>query len=125
MGLEVVGVLSNDPVLASFPDEEKKSSFVDAPTDMIGVEEEMAHSPPPSLVPRLHAVAISKLSHNNSYLPNILKGNASVDSLLAEVSDIRRQILNILTQATLGDENAAEFLLCHLISTVYARADVV
>merc|ERR1712025_528340 len=44
---------------------------------------------------------------------------------LADVSDIRRQILNILTQATLGDENAAEFLLCHLISTVYARADVV
>lgn len=123
--LEVVGVLSNDPALASFPDEEKKSSFVEPATDMVGVEEEMAHSPPPSLVPRLHAVAISKLSHNNPHLPNTLTGNTHVESLLAEAADIRQQLLTILTEATLGDHAAAEFLLCHLISTVYARADVV
>ena len=34
--------------------------------------EKAAHIPPPSLVPRLHAVLMRKLSHNNPLLPHDL-----------------------------------------------------
>ena len=34
--------------------------------------ERAVHTPPPSLVPRLHAVVIRKLAHNNPLLPHDL-----------------------------------------------------
>ena len=73
--------------------------------------------PPPSLVPRLHALTFTHLAHNNPLLPP-----ASPLPSLQEVAKV--ELLTILTTCLLGDKLAAEYLLLHLISKVYLRKDV-
>ena len=83
-------------------------------------EDEMGNSPslpPPSLVPRLHALTFTHLAHNNPLLPP-----ASPLPSLQEVAKV--ELLTILTTCLLGDRLAAEYLLLHLISKVYLRKDV-
>lgn len=62
--MEVIGVLGKDPSLAplSYHEDAESQSFDTA-------AERKAHSPPPSLVPRLHAITIRHLPHSNPYLP--------------------------------------------------------
>lgn len=43
---------------------------------------------------------------------------AVVDSVRSEAAAIRTELLAVLEHALCGDHLAAEFLLCHLISTV-------
>ena len=64
--VEFVGILSNDPALTSFSCEENgdADSF---PQD--SVIEQRAHSPPVSLVPRLHCIAATLLTQTNPLLP--------------------------------------------------------
>ena len=54
--LELVGVVSLDPALAHLAGQEEE--------EMMGGST-APHLPPPSLVPRLHVVSYTKLSHNN------------------------------------------------------------
>ncbi|KAF6208897.1 hypothetical protein GE061_014639 [Apolygus lucorum] len=66
---------------------------------------------PPSLAPRLHAVAVRR---NPSMTINV------------DVSPSVRSDLHLaLAQLLLGDHLAADYLICHLISNVYNRRDVV
>uniref|UniRef100_A0A146LVX7 Mini-chromosome maintenance complex-binding protein n=1 Tax=Lygus hesperus TaxID=30085 RepID=A0A146LVX7_LYGHE len=66
---------------------------------------------PPSLAPRLHAVAVRR---NPSMTINV------------DVSPSVRSDLHLaLTQLLLGDHLAADYLICHLLSNVYSRRDVV
>ena len=44
------------------------------PSGDMDTEEEYVHSPPPSLVPRVHVIVANKLEHNNPLLPTDLKG---------------------------------------------------
>lgn len=44
--------------------------------------------------------------------------DTDVSSLRTEISMLRRQILSALEQVMLGDSLAAEYFLCHLISSV-------
>ena len=39
-------------------------------------------------------------------------------SVLADVAGLRNELLTVLEHALLGDRLAAEFLLCHLASSV-------
>lgn len=43
---------------------------------------------------------------------------------MSELSPVRAELLGFLTHALLGDSLAAEYLILHLISTVYTRRDV-
>jgi len=105
--LEVVGIVSLDPSLAGSEDEEDDGmGFSSSPS-----------VPPPSLVPRLHVLNYKVLQHNN---PLPLEPAPSV----TEASQIRSELMAILTEALLGDKLAAEYLLCHLVSGVYLRRDV-
>merc|ERR1711942_470400 len=101
--IEVVGIVSLDPNLA-VPD----------------ADDEMGSSPslpPPSLVPRLHALTFTHLSHNNPLLPSLPP--------FPPVNEVARvELLHILTTCMLGDKLAADYLLLHLISKVYLRKDV-
>ncbi|XP_048747559.2 mini-chromosome maintenance complex-binding protein-like isoform X2 [Ostrea edulis] len=124
--IEFIGVLSVDPSLAHVYDENRLDGLQNS---IEGYEEPMeersAHAPPPSLVPRLHAIIHHKLKHNNPHVPaEKEKIDTDVKSLRAEISSLRRQILSALEQVMLGDSLAAEYFLCHLISSVYGRADV-
>jgi len=99
--LEVVGIVSLDPVLATMED------------DMDGVGPNL---PPPSLVPRLHVVTFSRLEQDSP--------RKDLNMSIPEMTSTRSELLAILTQSMLGDKLAAEYLLCHLISKIYLRKDV-
>uniref|UniRef100_A0A2C9L921 Mini-chromosome maintenance complex-binding protein n=1 Tax=Biomphalaria glabrata TaxID=6526 RepID=A0A2C9L921_BIOGL len=119
--VEFVGILSVDPQLASIFDDEMEAE------DVACQQELKAHEPPPSLVPRMHALVIRKLHHNNPYLPPVPSEElykTAVKSLMEDAASIHFELLSILQHALLNDRLAAEYLLCHLISSVYARADV-
>ncbi|NXN67927.1 MCMBP protein, partial [Himantopus himantopus] len=141
--LEVYGILSVDPVLSIVNNEE--SCAVPFPTDssaldpmecMDTAEEQRVHSPPASLVPRIHVILAQKLQHINPLLPACLNEEESktceylyltslfVSNFMSELSPVRAELLGFLTHALLGDSLAAEYLILHLISTVYARRDV-
>lgn len=105
--LEIVGIVSLDPSLAGGEDEEEEGmSFSSSPS-----------LPPPSLVPRLHVLNYRVLPHNNP-LP-LLPSPSDTES-----SQIRAELMAILTESMLGDKLAAEYLLCHLVSGVYLKKDV-
>ena len=65
--VEVFGVLSTDPALAQVDQAE-----VD-PFGMETASERRAHNPPPSLIPRLHAITVHHLYHTNPLLSWQLK----------------------------------------------------
>ena len=64
--------------------------FIVDSSEMECIEETNAKSPPPSLVPRLHAIVCQKLEHSNPHLPlnvnaqHSKEGNG-VDSVLKEL----------------------------------------
>uniref|UniRef100_A0A670YZF6 Mini-chromosome maintenance complex-binding protein n=1 Tax=Pseudonaja textilis TaxID=8673 RepID=A0A670YZF6_PSETE len=121
--LEVYGILSVDPVLNL----ENSSSLVESMDCMDTVEEQRVHSPPASLVPRIHVILAQKLQHINPLLPACLHEEESksfVSSFMSELSPVRAELLGFLSHAFLGDSLAAEYVILHLISTVYARRDV-
>ncbi|NXS09911.1 MCMBP protein, partial [Neodrepanis coruscans] len=125
--LEVYGVLSVDPVLSIVNNEERDSSALDPMECMDTAEEQRVHSPPASLVPRIHVILAQKLQHINPLLPACLNDEESktfVSNFMSELSPVRAELLGFLTHALLGDSLAAEYLILHLISTVYARRDV-
>lgn len=60
--VEVIGFLSVDPALSGeFLPEKNPLLEPECETDV----ETITHNPPPSLVPRLHAVYVKKLEHCN------------------------------------------------------------
>ncbi len=58
--VEVVGVLSVHPALATSTSQQELDDTS---------AERRAHSPPPSLVPRLHVITMTHLPHCNPLLP--------------------------------------------------------
>ena len=52
------------------------------------------------------------------FVVNIMIFLPDVSSMRTEISLLRRQILSALEQVMLGDSLAAEYFLCHLISSV-------
>lgn len=106
--LDVVGFLSVDPSLDGSTREVDENQFETA-------EEIQSQNPPPSLVPRLHAICVKQRKHTNPSL------ELSIDNPL----DIYQDLKKILTQCLFGDEIAAEYLMCHLICSIYARTEIV
>lgn len=110
--LDIVGFLSVDPVLDGSTHE---------PTEFEEMAEIQANNPPPSLIPRLHAISIRDVTH---LYPMSLEPN---DNLLfngESKTDIFKDIQLALTQCLFGDSIAAQYLMCHLISTVYVRSEL-
>lgn len=73
--VEFVGVLSVDASLAHFEVDESHGQQAHALVDPLGGEtaaERKTHSPPPSLIPRLHAITTRILSHSCPLLPREL-----------------------------------------------------
>ena len=72
--VEFIGVLSVDPAMAHFETEQTESR-VDELLDPFSAEsaaERSVHSPPPSLIPRIHAITARILTHSNPLLPGQL-----------------------------------------------------
>jgi hypothetical protein len=72
----------------------EESDFVINPMDeMMDMAEQNAHSPPSSLVPRLHAIVSYKLEHINPYLPRDLNNTASQQCKSTFIRTVRLQFL--------------------------------
>lgn len=107
--MEVIGFLSVDPCLDGSSQEV---------SDFEELTEFQASNPPPSLIPRVHAITVKPLTHCN---PMLLEN----PSALLETNDfVCKDLLLVLTQCLFGDAMAAEYLLCHLISTVYVQSEM-
>lgn len=101
--LDVVGFLSVDPGLDGSTEEVG---------DMMNQEEHIVRNPPPSLIPRLHAISTREV-HQVNLLVRDTEGE--------DFQDISRDILMMLTQCLFGDELAGRYLLAHLISSIQSR----
>lgn len=108
--VDVIGFLSMDPVLDGSQDAVSE-------LDGIDMEEHISSNPPPSLIPRIHAISIRELSHVNPLLDDGTVWTATEN-------DVYKDLHKVLTQCLFGDQVAAHYLLCHLLSCIYARIDV-
>lgn len=96
--IEVIGFISLDPLLNVIDD-----------LDGIMTEAEITvHHPPASLVPQLHAI---KIIHSN-------KDIKIVPQVMSKVELIRNDLHLILSQLLFGDHLAADYLICHLLSSM-------
>jgi len=146
---DFVGVLSLDqPQVAaasSFP----PSASTEATMELSEMETEtLLQSPPTSLVPRLHVIFKRKIRLNNPHLDdavridddnnnnneeNSVDGSAdavkvsrdsSVAKELAELTEAKAELTALLKPLLMGDALAAEYFLCHLVSSVHSRRDL-
>lgn len=118
--VEVIGVVSIQPNFASFPENKEEDAMVMSADNFMTEEEQAAHYPPTSLVPRIHCVLFQHLKHSNPSIPLHID-EKKAESMLAEVVKTRDEIVAVLKSVLLGDELAAEYLLLHLVSSVYTR----
>lgn len=110
--VDVIGFVSMDPVLDGSQDKLPEFEGID-------VEEHISSNPPPSLIPRIHAIKVSELQHINPLID--AEPSINWDSNIAGIcSDLHKT----LSQCLFGDEVAAHYLFCHLLSNIYARIDV-
>ncbi|XP_063238088.1 mini-chromosome maintenance complex-binding protein [Bacillus rossius redtenbacheri] len=68
-------------------------------------------------VPGLHCVAVRRLTHCNPLWSAI----AEREAVFEGAESVRQELHMLLSGLLLGDTLAAEYLLCHLLSSVYLR----
>ncbi|XP_017474527.1 PREDICTED: mini-chromosome maintenance complex-binding protein [Rhagoletis zephyria] len=117
--VDVVGFLSVNPAL------DASTMDVDA---FDNINEIQAQNPPPSLIPRLHAIAVHCLPHANPLMDERLLSPVaeSVNLELTEEFNMLstgNEFRVFLKLCLFNDNLAAEYLLSHLISSVYCRAE--
>ncbi|KAI1894347.1 hypothetical protein AGOR_G00114880 [Albula goreensis] len=124
--LEVYGILSVDPQISMMAEEKEALLLIDPMDGVETAEERRVHSPPASLVPRLHVLLTHKLQHNNPLLPPAARNDISsfTSGFLGELAAVRAELMDYLTHMLFGDALAAEYVIFHLISSVYARRDL-
>lgn len=97
--IEIVGFISLDPFL----------SVHDNPDETMTEAEVNVHHPPATIVPRLHAIKISHtIKHDITAAPQ----------LMSKAELIRCDLRLILSQLLFGDNLAADYLICHLLSSM-------
>ncbi|XP_058797024.1 mini-chromosome maintenance complex-binding protein isoform X2 [Phymastichus coffea] len=99
--IDIIGFLSLDPTL---------SEIYDSP-NMTELEQQI-HHPPASIVPRLHAIKI--IDEKSKYI-------VEQTNIFSKAECIREDLRRVLSQILFGDQVAADYLICHLISSVYLR----
>ncbi|XP_061997947.1 mini-chromosome maintenance complex-binding protein [Rosa rugosa] len=108
---EFVGVFTFDP---EFKVENDDDEFAN------GFSEDVLVQLPPNKVPRLHC-----LTHRKLAVQDFLPSSPTMEVKPNLVKDIRNALLRHLTAVLGNDGVAAEFLLLHLLSTVYSRVGTV
>ncbi|XP_017111390.1 mini-chromosome maintenance complex-binding protein [Drosophila elegans] len=93
--------------------------------DCENLSELQAAHPSPFLIPRIHAFGVKMLPHANPLLDESLRQpmepcEDAYSSQLAVHKDLRM----LLKLCLFDDDLAAEYLLSHLISTVYSRSEM-
>uniref|UniRef100_A0A2P2HXN0 Mini-chromosome maintenance complex-binding protein n=2 Tax=Hirondellea gigas TaxID=1518452 RepID=A0A2P2HXN0_9CRUS len=114
--LDVVGVICLNPSLAAMvQDDDSNNVAMINMTDTRGPAARM----PPSLVPRLHALATRVMQHPHPSLPPSPPLPAP-----SEMREARELLRGVLEEACLGDPLAGDYIISNLIGTVYSRQDL-
>lgn len=93
------------------------------PDEFESFNEVCAMNPPPSLIPRIHVISYRSLRHLNPMLyDNDSSSNCATQNDQQKLDSLK-YMRKVLAQCLFGDEIAADYLLCHMISTVYVRGD--
>ncbi|XP_043251882.1 mini-chromosome maintenance complex-binding protein [Colletes gigas] len=100
--IEIIGFISLNPCQNTIDDFEMTEAEMNV------------HHPPTSIVPRLHAVKIIRLSK---------QGIENVPEILSKAQLIRSDLHMMFSQLLFGDELAADYLICHLLSSIYLRRE--
>ncbi|OAD57260.1 Mini-chromosome maintenance complex-binding protein, partial [Eufriesea mexicana] len=102
--IEIIGFISLNPFLNAlhYSDETMTQPEI------------IVHHPPTSLVPRLHAIKIIQSTKQD------IKINSQI---MSKAELIRSDLHLILNQLLFGDHLAADYLICHLLSSIYVRRD--
>ncbi|KAH8409904.1 hypothetical protein KR009_000824 [Drosophila setifemur] len=114
--VDFVGFLSVDPSLdaANINVEEHES-----------VSEIQAAHPSPFLIPRLHAFGVQMLSHANPLLDESLcQPSETSEETNPSTLTVHKDIRMLLKLCLFDDDLASEYMLSHLISTVYSRSEM-
>lgn len=111
--MDFVGFLSVDPSL--------DVSALDM-EDVESLSELQAQNPSPFLIPRLHAFGIRPLSHANPLLDRSLQQQEVHE--IPSPETLQKDLRMLLKLCLFDDELASEYLLSHLISTVYHRSEM-
>ena len=98
--LEIIGFLSLDPLHSAIHVSEDDMDDMEAQT----------HHPPASMVPRLHAVKVIPLAKSEFF---------NDPQIISKAECIRGDLKMVLSEVLFGDELAADYLICHLISSMY------
>ncbi|XP_076661260.1 mini-chromosome maintenance complex-binding protein [Halictus rubicundus] len=101
--IEIIGFVSLDPLLSNCNMDETMTEA-----------ESNVHYPPTSLVPRLHAI---KLIHSPE------GAIERAPEIVSKAKLIRSNLHLVLSQLLFGDHLAADYLICHLLSSIYMRRD--
>ncbi|XP_069689031.1 mini-chromosome maintenance complex-binding protein isoform X2 [Periplaneta americana] len=109
--IEVIGFLSKDPVM------ENVSNFEEMDED----GDVCNHVQQVPLPPRLHALCMRKRKHCN---PLVDHAFCNTGEMLGLARTVRDDLHLVLSQMLLGDHLAADYLICHLISTVFQRSEL-
>lgn len=100
--IDIIGFISLDPMLNTINCSEDEMNEVHT------------HNPPVSLVPRLHAIKLITLAKSEI---------VNAPEIISKAQLIRSDLHIILSQLLFGDHLAADYLICHLLSTIYMRRD--
>ncbi|XP_030376976.1 mini-chromosome maintenance complex-binding protein isoform X2 [Scaptodrosophila lebanonensis] len=116
--VDFVGFLSVNPAL--------DATTLDVNNDIENMQELQALNPPPSIIPRLHAFGLRLLSHANPLLDLSLLQPTDIHLNIPPKSQetVHKEMRILFKLCLFDDDLAAEYLISHLISTVYSRAQM-
>lgn len=83
--------------------------------DEMNVAEVNTHNPPASLVPRLHTIKLTELTKSEI---------VNAPEIISKAQLIRGDLHITLSQLLFGDHLAADYLICHLLSTMYVYFNI-
>lgn len=102
--IDIIGFLSLDPAQCVSDNGDESMDDMEVQT----------HNPPVSMVPRLHAIKVVPLKENIICRDPVIMSKAEL---------IRSDLQMFLSKLLFDDTLAADYLICHLISSIYMRKD--
>ena len=85
---------------------------------------------PQTICPEIHALSIKKIKHFNPLLLQDISSSFPAQIFSSEEEQttfcekMRRELHAILSQCLFGDDLAADYIICALISRIYSRKDI-
>lgn len=129
--IEVIGIMDVSEAEAVG---EKREAEAGAAVAAIELDENN-FSLPAVVAPQIHALCVRKVRHLNPLVPNLTEGRSAGKKAAEKKSSgtgmdaefcerMRKELHAVLSLCLFGDELAAEYLICCLVSRIYSRQEI-